>query len=457
MAVPGVTLLLRTRAWWERLMTSLWAMPAVAVTASIALGLVLDGVTVDPDGPFRSLVFGGSAEGARALLSTVAGSLITVTGLVFSLTVVALQVAASQFTPRLLRTFLADRGNQVVLSTFLATFVYALVVLRSVRSEIDDAPEFVPHLAITVGFGFTFLSVAMLVFFFHHLTQQLRVESVLAEVERDTLQVIRSRPALADATVPETAELPRPPADARRVRAARSGYLQTVDVDGLAAAARHHGLAVRIRPAVGTHVTRGATLAWVWGAPGTDAGRPDEDTASDLVHGSLQLGFERSMRQDIAFGLRQLVDIAARALSPGINDPTTAVNAIGSMAVVLEAAADRALGAAVRTDDTGAARAAVPWPTFGELVALAVAQPLRYGGDEPFVIAELLRMLTDVAEAAPPHRRQDLAPQLTALREAVAEVPTTSRGWLAVLLDDADHAIRTGARPSGPVAEGPAD
>lgn len=389
--------------WWlrlaakrEQLRASLWFWPAVSLVAAIAAGILLprleSGVGVD------ALGFAGTPEGARAVLSTVAGSTITVTGLTFSLTVVALQVAASQFTPRLLGTFLADRGNQAVLSVFLGTFAYTLAVLRSVRSASEGRGAFVPDVAVGVGLVLTLLSVAMLVFFFHHLTQQLRVESVLAEVQRDTLALIRSHLPQLDA---ERAALRAPtvPPHAVTLRALRSGYLQAVEPGALLRAAEGEDVTISLRPPIGSHVTEGSTLAWAWRRDG-EAIDTDLDTLTRAVHGAIHLGGVRTLQQDVAFGVRQLVDIAARALSPGVNDPTTAVAAIGALATVMAQLAGRQLGPIVRRNDAGAVRAVLAQPTFAEILALACDQPRRYGRTEPAVLTELLRMLTDLAEVA---------------------------------------------------------
>ncbi len=321
--------------------------------------------------------------------------MITVTGLVFSLTVVALQMASSQFTPRLLRTFLSDGGNQAVLSTFLGTFAYALTVLRSIRSP-DEGVAFVPDVAVTVGLALTLLSVGMLVYFFHHLTQQLRVENILQEVTSDTSALVQR--ALSDVE-PDAVEPPSVPDHALPLPVRRSGYLQAADSQILTDIADDLGLSIRLRPTVGTHLTLGGTLGWVWPDGPKAAVQLDTDAISKRVHDGVQIGPERTLQQDIAFGLRQLVDIAARALSPGINDPTTAVAALHALAEVLAGLCGQGLGPIVTVGEEGRT-VVVPRPTYGELLALACDQPRRYGRDEPAVLSELLRLLTDLAEVA---------------------------------------------------------
>ena len=383
----------------DRMVQALWFWPSLSVLAAIVAAELLVGVRPSDAGGLAR--FGGTPEGARAILSTVAGSVITVTGLTFSLTVVALQVASSQFTPRLLSTFLADRGNQAVLSVFLGTFAYTLTVQRSVRSPTADTPGYVPDLAVGVGLLLTAASVGMLVYFFHHITQQLRLETVLDELRRDTLAAIhRTRPDESESASGASEDPPDIPDDRVVVRARRSGYLQAVRLGTLASVAIEHGVAVRLAPAIGVHVTAGTTLGWAW-AVDDDARLDDDEWVEALeraVHGAIHLGADRSIHEDVAFGVRQLVDIAARALSPGINDPTSAVAAIDTMAVVCSEVARSPAQPAVHHDDEGRPRAALSPSTFSELLGLACDQPRRYGRDEPALLTALLRMLTDVAE-----------------------------------------------------------
>ena len=430
-------------ALWERVSTSIWLIPSAAIALALALGLVLVGVTVPQDLPFAGMIFGGTPEGARSLLSTVAGSTITVVGLTFSLTVVALQLAARQFSPRLLRTFLGDRGNQAVLSILLGTFVYTLTVLRRIRRGTEQVEAFVPQVAVSVALLLTLLSVAALIYFFHHLSQQLRIESVLRRVERDVTDLVRRFPRLGDG--PDTPlALPRPPAAATPVSASSSGYLQMVAVEPLCRRAERKGLVLRIRPSLGSHVSEGTTIGWVWRVDGNEL--EDAGPASSLLLRSVTIGFERTLQQDIAFGLQQVVDIITRSLSAGINDPASAVNGIGSLAALLCDISGRRLGTFGREDDEGRVRVAVPAPSFADLLALACEEPLRYGREEPNVVAALLRLLTDVAEVAPTReRREDVRGQLEFLR------PAAEDAGLEELVEECEWTLQAGSRlPSAP-------
>lgn len=440
---------LRLAALRDQLLRSLWFWPAVAVLLAIVAAELLSRL------PTGALVgfprFGGTPEGARAILSTVAGSIITVTGVTFSLTVVALQVASSQFTPRLLSTFLADRGNQAVLSVFLGTFAYTLVVQRSVRgADPEGVGAFVPDVAVGVGLLLTLASVGMLVYFLHHITQLLRLETVLAELRAGTLAAVRRVAGAADDDAPH--EVPEVPADHLVLRARRSGSLQATRPDVLRRVAESHGVAVRLLPDVGAHVTDGTTIGWAWAVDdGLALDDVDHDRLERDVHEAIHLARDRSLTEDVAFGVRQLVDIAARALSPGVNDPTSAVSAMDAMAEVLAEVARTPAASPVRHDDAGRVRAVVAPTTFAELLALACDQPRRYGLQEPAILLALLRLLADVGEVSLDDDRRDVVRtqiDVTVERAEEADLSPTERARVERVARQARAACDLGRRVS---------
>lgn len=438
---------IRLRGWWQDLRASLWLIPSATVLGAVVVAQVLVRAPVGDDGWLSSVVFGGTPEGARALLSAVASAAITITALSFSLTVVALQMAASQFSPRLLRTFLTDRGNQLVLSGLLATFVYCLLVLRTVRSEGDGVEVFVPQLAVSVGIALALLSVGLLVYFLHHITQQLRVDVTVQNIARDTIRQLERLET--DRSQPPDREAPDPPADATPLRARRDGYLQAIDLSVLGRCAEEFGVGLRLRPTVGDWVAAGSTIAWAW-AVGETAG-VDRDRLERAVHAGLHVGADRTEAADLAFGLRQLEDIAAKALSPGLNDPTTAVVATAQIGRTLCALAQHPLGASLVTDAQGELRVIVPRPTFAAYLELACGQIRRYGADEPDVLIALLHMLTDVSEHV-----ADNADRADAVVVQVDQIAAVGQAW-SVDVDQARlrravHAVRAtlqrGHRPA---------
>ena len=392
--------LLRLRSVIEDVRTSLWFLPTLAVLGAIIVAQLLIQVRITDGSLLAGLVFGGGADGARGMLQAVAGSVITVTSLVFTMTLVTLQLASSQFSPRLLRTFLRDRGNQVVLSMFLATFAYSLTVLRTIRSDAGDDGAFVPQAAVTGTFVLAMASVAALVYFLHHITQEIRVDTMMRDVERDTRRTIgHAYPdPLSAADAVELA--PSPPVAAAAIAAPRSGFIQDVAVDALESVASEHDVIVRVHAAVGEAVTDGAPWLWVWTQDGETPADDVVGVIRDAGARAIQVGHERTPQRDVAFGLRQLVDIAAKALSPGVNDPTTAVHAIAHLGSLLGELARRQLDALVRRDADGLVRVGVSRPDFSGYLDLACGQIRRYGADEPAVAIAMLRMLSDVAACA---------------------------------------------------------
>jgi uncharacterized membrane protein len=412
----------RLAARRRSLQVSLWFRPALAAVLALLLAEALSRVTVVEDGAVFGLVFTGSADTASTVLQTIATALITVTGLTYSTAVVALQVATGQYTPRLLRNFLADRGNQTVLAGLVATFVFALVLLRRVRAAGNGQEAIVPTIGVTVAILMALGCVGLLVFFFHHVTTQLRVETVMEDVVRLTLEAIdRVHPERDDDHQP--VDLPDPPADALTLRTRRSGHLQSVDLDGLRAIACDTGLDIRLRPAIGDHLTAGTTLAWAWVVDADGQPDVDPDELERRCHTAMHIGRDRSLDVDPAFGMREIVDIAVRAMSPAINDPTTAVMAVQELTVILARLGRRRLDDSMRHD--GGVRVSLPRPDFGAYVALAQDQIRRAGAREPAVAVALVRQLCDVAETV---RSAELLPVLTEHADAVVEA-VRGEGW----------------------------
>lgn len=423
---------------------SLWLLPWLAVTAGIFGASLLAMVRGGPP------LFVSGTDSARQVLITIAGAGITVTGTVFSLSIVVLEMASSQYSPRLLRNFLADRGTQTTLSVFLGTVAYCLSLLRALPRGSDDATF--PQWAVGGAFVLVLASLAALVYYIHHISQSIRVESILADVEQRTLATIRSRYAEADTA--GVAAMPPVPEAAVRVPVDESGFLQAVDLNQLLVVARHHDLVVRLRPLIGEHVVAGTTLAWVWR---TDDGELDAAALTDPLNDLVEVSFERTLAQDVAFGIRQLVDIALRAISPAVNDPTTAVDAISHLAVLLSALAGREIGPRLLADADGGVRVALGSCDFSDYLAAACDQIRRFGAKEPAVLIALLGLLTDTAcRARDGERRKAVADQIALLAaDAEREIaqPADLRG-VAVAAERARCAAR-GDLPERIAGSGP--
>ncbi len=435
----------RLQGIWDDLRDSLWFIPTVTVLLAAILAPLLALLEPLPAAVPETLVFAGTPDGARAILSTLAGATITVVGLVFSLTVVALQMAAAQFTPRLLRTFLRDRRVQIVISGMIGSAVYSVGVLRLVRTPGDGVEAFVPRLAVTVAVLLSLVAVGLLLFFLHHVTQHLRVDVVMSEIVAYSVQQLSKVPSSREMLPDQLA--PDPPSQAVPLWARRDGYLQLVDLAGLATEARAAGLRVRLRPTLGEWVTAGTTLAWAWGeADGEGPG--DRDRAAALVHRHLHLGADRTESTDLAFGLRQLQDVATRALSPGVNDPTTAVLAVTQMSAVLCRYAAHPLGDDVAVDDDDRVRAASPRPGFGALLELAVGATRRYGSSDPEVLVALVTMLLDLAEhiADSAARVEEVEAQLGRIQDSAQLVDAIDQQRLERVVGLARETLRRGSR-----------
>lgn len=444
----------RLRALWRDLQDSLWLLPTLGVVAAIVLAQVLVAVPATWTSRLPGLLaYSGSPDGARTILGELAGATFTVVGVVFSLTVVALQMAASQFTPRILRTFLKDRSVQLVLSGMIGSGVFHVTVLRHVRTP-DEGVSFVPDVAVSAALLLALLAVGLLVHFLHHLTSQLRVDVAMSGIRRQTLHLVEGL-ALSRETLPD-GPAPEPPPGAEVVTARTSGYVQTVDLGLLARLAEQRGLAVLLRPRPGEWVAEGTTIAWAWDAGSgddvRDGGEPEAgDSAADVIHRSFHLGGDRTEADDVAFGIRQLVDIAVRALSPGINDPTTAVEAMAQLSSILVRLTDRPLGAVVATDAAGRMRAAQPRPTFGDCLDLALSQPRRYAASEPVVLVAVLRLLVDVAErvADSADRADVVRDQVRRTRELADLADPADRAAIATWADAVETTLAHGSRPAG--------
>lgn len=378
---------MRRDAVREYVRGSLWVIPTAAVAGALALGALLSQVDVGATSP---LAFQGTADDARALLSGITGTMITVIAVVLGLAVVALQLSSTQFSPRLLRNFLRDRANQVVLGVLVGTFAYSAGGLFTVGVSAGTRSDEFPRFAVSVAIGLLFLSLALLVYFAHHLAHSLQVDWIMRVVEQNALPVIG-----AGTFTTEDDVLP-PAARAIALPSRRSGYIQAVDCRGLLRAAVEARATVRLRPHVGEHVVAGTVLARVW------ADAPDETPAAALalaatLDHTVRIGFERTLEQDLGLGFRQLADPACKALSPAVNDPYTAIQAIDHLAVLFGALAARPVGDHAGRDAEGAVRVLVPGRRFGEILSITVGLIRRYGASEPNVAQALMRLLVTCA------------------------------------------------------------
>jgi len=380
--------------FWETLRGSYWFVPSLMTMGAILLSYAL--LALDQRLNFSSLkgyawIYAGSATGARSVLSTVASSVITVAGTTFSITIATLSLASSQFGPRLLRGFLRDTGNQIVLGTFIGTFVYCLLILRTIRGEQTDV--FVPNFSVTCGVFLALASVGVLIYFINHVSASIQASHVIASVTGELNEAIdRLYPATlgegeGDPTLSEQDARALP---SQAIDAECSGYVQTIDADRVMALARAAGGFLEIRRRPGAFATQGSPLALLYADPPLP-----KDFCRDL-NKAFVLGPSRTMAYDAGFGIDQLVEVAARALSPGINDPFTAMSCLNRLGEALSRLAARPVPSSCRYHE-GVLRLIARPLTFPEMVSSAFDQIRQYGSTSFAVTVHLLETLEVVA------------------------------------------------------------
>ncbi len=362
-----------------------WLLPGVMVLIGIvgAMGmLAIDRSGIVPDALLKqNWLYNGGGTGARTLLGAVVSSTIGVAGTVFSITIAALSLAAGQMGPRLLRNFTRDRGNQFTLGAFLGTFSYSLMVLRTVRDQ-DDI-SFVPNLSLTVSILLAFLCVATLVYFVGHMAGRINVSTVIGLVSNDVRSSI-------DRLTTERSQPQAPPAsfwsDATVVLDARHGYLQHLDVDGLADWAAEQGTVIRLLVRPGDHVLPGAPIA-LTSTPVAGA--------EEAIRDATALGASRASSEDFDYAIRQLVEIAVRALSPGINDPHTAMSVLDRLGLALSEVATVNLPTGVTLRD-GKVALVVPSSGYDGLVDAMFHLIRQNATGSAVVLSHVLDVLTAV-------------------------------------------------------------
>lgn len=397
----------------DRVRSAFWLVPALCAVAAVVLAVGI--VSVDElIGDFQSrFLFPGPPEGARSLLGAIITAMITFTGLVFSITVVVLVLTSNQFSPRILRTFVRDRTIQWSLGIFVATFVYAMTVIRTVLGTNADG-AFVPRIAVTVAFLLVLASVGFFIVYISHIANMIRVSSIIATIGEQSRRLIEDRYP-AGPPPPTPTPTPTLPDTATVVANRRPGVVVSVNERGLTDQARRKNLVVALVPRVGDFVPAGAPLLQV-------CGDPEPDFEDDLVE-RVALDDERTMEQDVAFGFRQLVDIAEKALSPALNDPTTACQAVDAMHDLLRRLVTRASPSGGVADTDGQVRLIVRRYLFDDLLAVAVAEVWHFGRDSTQVPERLTTMLRDLESAARPEHRPAVQHWLAVVSGAAGDAP----------------------------------
>ena len=304
------------RQWLLRVNASYWFIPALMTVAALGFSVVTYAIDVRLGSGWidnMGWLHSSKPDGARALLSSISSGMLGVAGTVFSITIAAVVYASGSYGPRLLTNFMTDRGNQVSLGAFIATFVYALMTLRTIRQPDEGGGVgFVPELSLMIAIVLLLLSVGVLVYFLHHVPDSIRINNVVAGVGNRALREIERR--YPDDFSGDRAR-ERPVTDGRRIEAKRIGYIQVVDFDTLRDLSKESGATIRLGVRSGDFVHPGIALATV----GT------RDCADEDLRAAFAIGDDRTSSQDIEYSIDELVEIALRALSPAINDPFTAI------------------------------------------------------------------------------------------------------------------------------------
>lgn len=431
----------RVETWWAEAKSTLWFLPTVTgiVAIILATALVYLDDAVDGTLKLRSIrspwLFGAGTDGARGVLTAIATSVMTVLGTAFSITIVGLQLASSQFTPRVLRQFTGDRINQAVLAVYIGTFTYSLLVLRTVQDGTDDRPSFVPVISVTVAILLALVCIFMLILFIHHMAQQMQVSYILHRATVDALSLVHSY-FREEIHTPALTERDYAQGEGHDVPSNATGYLQHYDYDHLLGTAKSNDLTIRMLVPMGSYLNTRQPMARIWTASGDEV---DLEAAGRAVRGAFVIGAERTLPADLPLGIRQIADIGIKALSAAINDPTTATLALDRLGEVLSEAGRLEPPQQILYVDN---RPAVFLPRIGfaDLTNIAFTQMRTYGKVDLIVMLHMVRTIERVASLVQERFHAGLVRHLE-LVKAAGEQGLTLGPEREVLVEEADAAI----------------
>ncbi|GGQ49245.1 DUF2254 domain-containing protein [Streptomyces mutabilis] len=404
----------------EHLRDTFWFAPTAAMVGVFVVWLVaqeLDAALVrslQDDGDYGTVAeLLRFADDAKTVVSAVGSAMMTFIGVVFSISLVAVQMASGQFTPRVVRLFVRSRITKATFAVFLATFVLTLLVLTSYDSTSDPrVTTSVPLVQSVLTLVMVALSLLLFVMYVNGTLRLMRVSHVIARIAAESFRVAALMPAAADGgRVPGLG-----PVTAWVAHDGQAGVLRDVHIARLVRVARKHGVVLRLVPRTGDFLVPGTPVLAVHGG---------QAPPRRVLRYALSVGVERAFHQDLGLGLRQLSDIALRALSSAVNDPTTAVQALDRIVQILAALSPRPLDAAVHRDRRGAVRLVQPVPGWTELVDLGFAEVRACTAGAPQVTRRILAGLDDLLLLAPPERREPLRRHRELLRQAVERVAPT--------------------------------
>ncbi|MBA2661183.1 MAG: DUF2254 domain-containing protein [Bradymonadaceae bacterium] len=391
----------RVMKYWEALRAGYWFIPSLMTV--FAIGLSFFTIAMDRYyGPQWLEQFGwiepNKPDGARELLSTVAGSMITVAGVTFSITIASISLASQQFGPRLLTNFMRDRGNQVVLGTFVATFLYCLLVLRTIFDGEDDF--FVPQISVSVALVLTLANLGVLIYFIHHITESLQAATVIsnvgAQIHRRIERMFPTRighgqGCQAGPQITHDELKARLDAQARQAFALQGGYVQTVDAEGLVRLAKSCDVVIELLRRPGDFVIVGDSLARIWPPQRLD------EALERRLNRLIALNWQRTPNQDILYLINELVEMSARALSTGINDPFTVISCVDRLAAAFVDLMQREWPSPARFDDKNTLRVIAYPVSFEDFAEAAFGQLRPYVSTDRNAALHLLTVLCHIA------------------------------------------------------------
>ena len=403
--------------WWRKIAvsvgSSLWFVPVMCVLAGAAISFGM--ISLDRAFEYRAIpqTLVGRPTSATAILTTIAVSMVSLAALVLTITMVVVQLAMGQFSPRIVQRILRDKPSQLAIGLFVATFVHAVLTIREVLDRGDGTGQ-VPGLAVATSYLLVIASIAALVIYVHHLGQSLRVSAMIELVGQDTRKLVERR-------YPDTGPPLRvDPQDPRVVAAEKSGVVTMIGTRELVAEAKRADCVLELVPALGAFVPAGAPLFIVHGWP--------EDLNKNRLFSALNLKLEPTLDEDVAYGMRLLVDIAERSLSESaFQDPTTAVQAIDRLHDILRQLARRPFSDGRAFDEDGEIRLLVKTMTWENYVHLAFDEIRMAGAGSPQVTRRLVAALKDLRSVALPERINVLDEQAALLRAATVEAMQDER------------------------------
>ncbi len=397
----------RLQMLWDTTRSSLWALPLLMICLAIALAVAAIQVQLPQFSSPVWYFYSGNSLSAGNFLSALLTSMITMATLAVSITVVVLTLAAQQLGSRLIRNFIGDRRTQISLGTFISTVVYLLIVLRTTSGASDN----VPNLAVTIGTVLVLVSVVTMVLFVHHLARSIVADNLIDRVGADLDAYVASLLPENDAP-PMPSPLPNVREKGAPVRLPCGGYVQALDHQRLVQIARSAGATIELAFRPGQHAVPETVYGYVL---------PSSALTPELISeiaASLVMGNERTPVQDLEFSIRQLVEVAVRAMSPGINDPYTAIAAIDRLTLSLSKIMRRKPSQSVWCDEDGKVRLIVPVSTFEGTVDAAFHQIRQQGERIPAVIIRLAEDLIQLLDVASPEQRPAIEKHLRLVLQA---------------------------------------